>query len=29
MYNRYEYDRLMWEEERKLLRDVTKDEPMS
>ena len=29
MYNRYENDRLMWEEERRLLREVTKDEPMS
>jgi len=32
MYNRYgtEWDRLMWEEERRLLREVTDDkEPMS
>jgi len=29
MYERYEWDRIMWEEERKLLREVTSDEPMS
>ena len=32
MYNRYgtEWDRMMWEEERRLLREVTDDkEPMS
>ena len=31
MYNRYgtEWDRLMFEEERRLLREVTKEEPMS
>jgi len=31
MYNRYgtEWDRLMWEEERRLLREVTREGPMS
>ena len=30
MVDRYEWDRLMWEEERRLLREVTNDkEPMS
>jgi hypothetical protein len=30
MYYRYEWDRMMWEEERRLLREVTEDRgPMS
>ncbi|MDR2687281.1 MAG: hypothetical protein LBB75_05970 [Oscillospiraceae bacterium] len=30
MYNRYEWDRMMWEEERRLLREVTEDKgPMT
>jgi len=29
MYSRYEWDRMMWEEERRLLQEVTREGPMT